>query len=176
MKKRELLLITLFTVLALSACGKKVENSQVLYTDYKVYDVNTHLDKYETITVETTPNIIIDDSVMNWVESEDNGVEALTHYEVMKDMLSATNIHNEENYTNIEILSNTLARDIIEVLGDYGNKYSASALYEKALEAKAEYVDIIDFSDMGDGTYELLIDFGNSQHNLYISDTESFIN
>ena len=173
--KWSLLMLTLLTTLVLSACNKNTNNDEILYTDYEVYDKSTHLDKYETIT-DKAPTITIDDTILNWVEPEDNGVEALTDYEVMKDMLGATNIHNEENYKDIMLLSDNLAKDIIEVLGDYGNKYSTSALYEKAVELEAEYVDIIDFSDMGDGTYELLIDFGNSQYSLYISDTESFIN
>lgn len=179
-KMKALILTTLILSALLTACGTSKENSnnEVYYKDFEVYDKNTHTDSYEQIGINesnTVPQIIVSDELKNWVEPEDNGVIALTYYEVMKDMLGATNIHSEENHVDVMVMSDNLAKDTVEVLGDYGNRYAYSALYEKANEVKAEYIDIIEIDDMGDGTYVLFIDFGTAEHSLYISETEAFV-
>lgn len=181
MKKiKEIIIATLIISTYLTACGNAQadDNNEPLYDNYEVYSKSTHTDRYEQIgsnTTEKIPEIIISDELKNWVEPEDNGVEAWTYYQSMKDSLGVTEIHSDSHYTEVSILSDELALQAMTILGDYGNKYAHSALYEKAKEVDADYIDIMEFKDMGDGTYVVYIDFGTAEADLYISDTEAFI-
>lgn len=159
---KKVIVVIGFLSLALTACNKDNEN-------------NANVEEKTEAAVDNIPQIIISEELANWVEAEDNGVIALTYYEVMKQDLGITEVHNEETYTDVAILSDGLALQANEILGEYGNKYSASALYEKAKEVNAEYIDVIEMDDMGDGTYKFYMDFGTSENTIYISETEAFI-
>ena len=181
MRKINLMILIAFNIITLTACGNEKTDieEEIYYSNYELYDHNTHLDSYESINNQTAelPNIIIDDSITNWVEPEDNGVEALTYFEIIKqDLDDSVKIHNSDNYTEVALIENGYAVAAINVLGEfYENAYASSAIYEAAIEAKAEYIDMLEFKDMGDGTFTMALDFGTDIVTLFFTESEAFI-
>ena len=173
MRKIRFLILAMSSFMILTACGEVEHNSEEYDKDYEVNVENTHADNNENEI--TVPRVVISEELRNWVEPEDNGVVALTYYEVMKEMVAPAKVHDEKNCIDVASIEDSLAYEAAGLLGEYRTKYTASAIYERAIEVNAEYLDVMEMDDMGDGTYRFVIDFGTDVATIYVCDTEAFL-